>query len=450
MTTTSTRLKKLLNLTWPIMLAQIVSQSAIFVGMIFIAKLGKDALAASALLYAVQLVLLTLFMSPLFAVSAIASQEYGRGERSMLGNLMQQSWFLSLLLSLPVMLIFLFIKPILLMFGQKLVLINLIAPYFVYAAFTVLPIFINTVNSQFGYAIQRLGFVIFTTVILLVVNLTLGYGLVLGAFGLPKLGITGFGIASLIANWLQLGIYIFLFKFFKGFKPYELFKRHAYAGLQLMKKTFAIGWPIAVQMGGELVSFFMITLMVGWLSTTQLAAQQIIVQYLMILLMPVYALSQASNIFVAQAVGEKDVVAVKSYGDLSLWIGLVFIVLITIVMSVFPLFFSSLYVKPGQPHAHIILMIMPMLIFVSLIGQVFDTMRNVLTGALRGLLDTKYPMVIGIISIWVLRVPLSYFFGFTLHGGVVGVAWGAVVGMIFGAGMLLWRWHAKAKAQLTA
>jgi len=66
--------------------------------------------------------------------------------------------------------------------------------------------------------------------------------------------------------------------------------------------------------------------------------------------------------------------------------------------------------------------------------------RNILMGSLRGLLDTKFSMLIGILSIWVVGMPLSYWFAFSLQWGVI-IGW--TVGMALGAVMLHHRWKVK-------
>lgn len=76
---------------------------------------------------------------------------------------------------------------------------------------------------------------------------------------------------------------------------------------------------------------------------------------------------------------------------------------------------------------------------------IFDGIRNVLIGLARGLFDTKFPMYINLLAIWIIGMPTSYFLAFTLHEGVVGMVLGGLIGVIFGAVIMLHRWHTLSK-----
>ena len=80
---------------------------------------------------------------------------------------------------------------------------------------------------------------------------------------------------------------------------------------------------------------------------------------------------------------------------------------------------------------------------ISAFAQIFDSIRNILTGSLRGFRDTKVPMWVGILSTWVFYIPVSYLLGFVFHWGAVGVAMGFLVGVFVGSIILIKRFYNK-------
>lgn len=83
-----------------------------------------------------------------------------------------------------------------------------------------------------------------------------------------------------------------------------------------------------------------------------------------------------------------------------------------------------------------------MVLFVILaFSQIVDGLRHVLIGVLRGLFDTRFPMYINLLVIWIIGVPLAYFMAFMMHLGVIGIALGTTTGLLIGAFVLLYRWH---------
>src|SRR3990167_5199769 len=75
----------------------------------------------------------------------------------------------------------------------------------------------------------------------------------------------------------------------------------------------------------------------------------------------------------------------------------------------------------------------------------FDGLRNVLIGVTRGLFDTKFPMYMNLLAIWIFGMPLSYLLAFRFHQGVVGIVLGGLISVIFGAVIMLHRWHMLSK-----
>ena len=405
-----TYLKRTIKTAAPITATQITFVSLNFIGMLMIAQLGHDDLAASALLYPTQVTINVICVSLLFSLSAIVANKAGAKRYKMLRPLLQQSWLLAILLSLPVMLLFWFIKPILLAFGQQASLIDLIVPYFHAAMWGILPLFLSVTCNQFAYGLQKQRLVMYITIAFTSVNLLLGYALIFGAWYFPHYGIAGWGMAMVVANCLRLTLFIICFS--RLFPQYRLFKLYKHRSLIYIRKLLTVGWPVSLQSGGELLCIFTVTMMIGWLGKTQLAASQIILQYLLIITIPVFGIAQASNILIGHANGAKYYHRISNIGLSSITLGLLWLALIAISFIIFSDSLADIYLDFDDPKVAYTLHLVKVVFIIIIIAEIADTIINILSGSLRALYDTAMPMAISLVTLWGLRIPLAYIFGF--------------------------------------
>tara|TARA_R110000868_G_scaffold84822_4_gene238905 strand:+ start:1510 stop:2919 length:1410 start_codon:yes stop_codon:yes gene_type:complete len=440
---TRTQLKKTVKTSMPMIVVQFLGSINGFLGMLMLSHLGHDVLAASSILFATYVFIFMLFSSILFSTSVLIAQALGRGEQHTIGQMVQQSWFLSILLSIPIMLLYWFIQPILLMLGQEPKLVAIIIPYFHTVLWGIVPIMMTMVSSQFAYGVQKPKLVMKITGLGIFIMIFLGYAFIYGRFGFPRMGVAGWGIASAITNWVFLFAYLASFIMIKEFACFQLFSKHCHKGFHHLKKLWQVGWPITVQTTGELASFFFITIMVGWIGASALAAQQVVTQYLMLLLIPIFGLTQAAGVLVGHAVGSKQHEDINAYAYATLSIAIVYCVVAFVIFNLFPTALASLFIDVHAKGVETTLHLIRVLFVIVLIAQLFDSIRNVMTGALRGLLDTRIPMIISLTALWLIRIPLSYVMGFPLKGGLIGISLAAIIAMGIGGLLLWWRWHRK-------
>jgi MATE family multidrug resistance protein len=437
--------KKTLAIAFPIILIQLIGSITGFIGMAFLAKLGHHILAASALLYSLQTMIFVISISPLFALSVLISRTHGAGEEKEIGNILQQSWMLGLILAVIIFILYSLIVPILTLFHQDKTLVLLIEPYFHLARWGAPATLMAVSCSQFLLGVGKQKLVAIISVLQMIVLLMSGYAFILGHFGMPRLGVAGWGIAYTITAWLTLFIVLAVFYFQHDFKKFYIFHVHVSNGLQHLKKLFHYGWPITIQTGGELFSFGFVMMMVGWLGIVPLAAMQVVTQFLMLMIIPAYGFSMGAGILVSRAMGAKQFSQARAFGYINFLLCLATIILFGIILNLFPENLARIFLQTSQANYQQIFSLVKTLFMIVAFAQVFDCIRNSLTGALRGLLDMRFPMFVGLICIWLLRVPLSYYLAFKLHMGVIGISYGSVVGMFIAAVIIFLRWQQKTK-----
>lgn len=126
---------------------------------------------------------------------------------------------------------------------------------------------------------------------------------------------------------------------------------------------------------------------------------------------------------------------------LAVMFSLIITFIVAALFIAFPKFLASLYLNIHDPVNTDTLQIIVVLFAILSVQQIFDGVRNVLTGSLRGLFDTKFPMTIGLIVIWLIGIPSGYFLAFDFHMGVYGIVMGSTVGFLVGMLILFYRWQ---------
>jgi len=432
---------KIFSLALPMAFMQLIVMGSSFLCMVMLAKLGHSVLAASALIFSTQTSVMVIGMSLLFSLSILIGHAYGAEQYSTIGCLLRQSWILGLLLSVPIIIIFWNIDRILLMLGQHPELCKILKDYFHIYVWAVVPILLAVCNQQLCYGTHNQKIVIISAILEVLLLLIIAYALVFGKFGLLKLGVIGLAYAIVAQGWFYWLFTTGYFYFSARFEQYAIFNSKFNYDGEIIRKLTSVGWPMSAQISGEMLSMFVGAAMVGWLGLQALAAYQVVIQYLFLIIVPIFALSQASSILIGQAYGAKQFSDIRQIGTTGLNIGIIISLIAGLVFCYWPSLLAAAYID--VPANKALMQLIGALFMIMAVSQFFDSIRNVIAGALRGLLDTKFPMYISLGSIWLIGLPMSYLLGIVFQYGVIGIAIGTVIGMLVGAICLFYRWQQK-------
>lgn len=440
------QIKSVFNLSLPMAGSRFLQMFSGFIATMMVSHLGREVLASCALINATLATVLLIFLAIVFSLSFIVGQSFGAKKYDEIGALVQQGMFLSIFLALIMMVFFWYADDVLRWFHQKPEMLVYVRQYFHALIWGVIPIMTQSCLEQFCYGILKQRLVIIINLLSVIIGIPTAYILIFGKFGMPALGVKGLGLTFAIQAWFDFMVLGTCCYVMKDFKKFELLKKRSYTGLHYVKKIFRIGWPMSAQFGGELGAFFVITMMIGWLGTNALAAVQITQQWMYLIVVPVFAMSEAAGILVGQAVGAKKYGELSAISNASLIISLGLVMLCNIGFICFPHFFASFYMDSSAANNAAIMKLIPPLFILMAITLIFNSMRDVISGSLRGLFDTQFPMQIGLLVMWCLVLPIGYLFAFPLHMNVVGFRIGSNIGLFIGAMALLWRWHVKIKS----
>jgi multidrug resistance protein, MATE family len=426
----------------PMVGSQLIYTTSGFLCMTMLASLGHQVLAASALIFVIQTSLMVTGISVLFSVSVLVGHAHGANNYPIAGNYLQQGWTLALIMSLPIILLFWYIDSILIFFGQSRSIASIVHTYFHTFVWAVAPGLLAVANMQFGYGIQRKQLMFSISLCSVMIFLLSAYCLIFGKIGLPKLGVAGLGVAYAVQYSFSLIVSTLFFGFNKEFKKFDIFRYRVYQHGEYFIQMFKIGWPISVHMGGEMLSLFVSSILIGWLGVTALAAYQIVNQYYFLLVIPLFSLSQACGILVGHACGAKQFDSIKQLSHAALIIVAMISLAIACAFLTIPTHLAALYLDVTKPANAATLHLTISIFSIIAVAQFFDSIRNILVGMLRGLFDTRFPMYMSMFTIWVISLPLGYLLAFKLHFGAVGFALGSASGMLIGVTVMAFRWHA--------
>jgi MATE family multidrug resistance protein len=436
-----TELTETLRLAWPIALTQLGQIAMMTTDLALLGRLGDHVVAAAALGHTVLFVVFVLGMGLVSAVAPLAAQAFGARDPRMVRRALRVGLWAATLLGIPLSAVQLFGEDILLFLGQTEEAATLAARYLYGLAWCLIPAWWFIALRGFMGAVNRPEPGLWITLAAIPANAFLAYALIYGEFGFPRLDLLGAGIATTIVNIFMCAAAIWVSYALRPFKKYQVMGRFWRPDWPLFRKLLVIGGPISGTFLLEYGVFAAAGLMMGWISTTALAAHQIALQIASIMFMVPFGISMAATVRVGHAVGRRDSAGTRSAGFVAIWLGIAFMSAMTLLViatrDMLPLLFlGSATNENGQTVA-----LAATLMIVGASFFICDGIQSIAAGALRGLNDTRVPLVISFVCFWVIGFTACYGLGFVLEYGALGVWIGLSLSVIIYAMALVWRFH---------
>jgi MATE family multidrug resistance protein len=257
----------------------------------------------------------------------------------------------------------------------------------------------------------------------------------------PVKGAAGAALASSIARWcMMLGL---LALAWRDLKPSLVPFRPEALSLRPLLRMLGIGFPIGIQYLLELGVFAVVALLMGRLGTIQVAAHQVAINIASLTFMVPLGVSSAASVLVGRAVGAASPDAARRAAIAALGVGFAFMILSGLMLATLPLPLARIYTSDAG-----VLALAAALLPLAGVFQVFDGLQVVSIGVLRGVGDTRAPMIVNVLGFWLIGFPVSLWLGFRAGFGAVGLWWGLVAGLAAVAILLVLRVRSRLSATL--
>jgi MATE family multidrug resistance protein len=430
-----------LRLAAPMALTQLGQIVMMTTDLALIGRLGDEAVAAAALANTVYFVSFTLGMGVVSAVAPLAASAFGARDPHRVRRAMRVGLWAALLISLPMMAFPLFGEPILRMLGQAETPAKLAQQYLFGLAWGATPALWLLVIRGFMGALNRPEPVLWITLAAIPANALLVYLLIHGAFGLPRLGLFGAGLAHTIVNGAMFLAGLWFAVFRRPFSKYRVLGHVWRIDWAMMRQLFAIGAPISIAFLMEYGLFSAAALLTGLIGTTALAAHQIALQVTAILFMVPFGIGMAATVRVGHAAGRNDAAGVRHAGLVAALLGILLGAGLTLAVIAGRFAIARFFLGRTPGSADATLELAATLLLVGATFFVTDGLQSIMAGSLRGMKDTRIPLLFAAIGYWLIGFPAAWGLAFPAHLGAVGVWIGLSLGTLVYAVLLILRFR---------
>tara|TARA_Y100001001_G_scaffold33899_1_gene28217 strand:- start:1580 stop:2992 length:1413 start_codon:yes stop_codon:yes gene_type:complete len=444
-------LRATLRLSWPLAAANLLQMLTYAIDVIFIARLGDDQLAASALAVALFGLVLWALSGLTGAVAPVAAAELG--ERAPALRAVRRSVRMALWLALfsgtAGIGVCLLLGPLMRVTGQQPHIIAMAIEYNTLLVVSLVPMLFCNVLRSF---VSTLGRPIFATAITaggIFVNALANYAFIFGNLGAPELGLKGAAVATIFTTLTTLAAYVVAIRLDKKLHRYHVFGRWWSPDWARLMHIVRVGTPIALTITAEAGIFGAAAFLMGNIGASQLAAHTVALQIAALAFQVPFGVGQAATIRVGYFYGARDPEGVKRAGWTAIVVGTGFMALTALAMVIIPKPLIAIYVDPWDPKNAVLVGFALQYIVIAAAFQLVDGMQAVAAGALRGLQDTRIPMWIAAFAYWVPGIGTSLVLGFMTPLEGVGVWIGLAAGLTVAAVLLGWRWHRRERLGLT-
>ncbi|WP_298675772.1 MATE family efflux transporter [uncultured Lentibacter sp.] len=435
--TTRDHIKAYLVLGLPLVGSHVAQMSINLIDTLMLGWYDVDALAAQVLASTLFFVFFIFGSGFAWAVMPKVAAAEGAGDERGARRVTRMGLWASIMFGVAVMPFFIWSEPVLLALGQTPALAALGAEYLMVAGWGIFPALMVMTLKSFLAALEKTQAVLWITVAAVFANALVNYALIFGNWGAPELGILGAAWASLVVQLLSFALIVVYAQ--RATPEHQLFVRFWRADWEAFGEVFRLGWPIGITALAEVGLFAASSVMMGWLGTIPLAAHGIAMQVISLAFMVHLGLSNAATVRAGRALGRGDMAGLRHGGFTVFGMSLAVAVLAVVTFLLVPELLLGAFLDPRDPDAPAVLAIGVGLMAAAALFQLVDAAQVMALGLLRGVQDTRLPMVIAAVAYWLIGVPASYVLGFVFELGGVGIWLGLALGLAVAAVLLIWR-----------
>ena len=436
-------IKASVRLGSPLILTNLAQVALLTTNVIYMGHLGKSELASASLAGSMYQACMIFSLGLVSAIIPMMATTLGKNRQNhdAVRTIVHHGFYTALLICLPFWLLLWNTESVLLLLGQTPETAALAGHYMHNLQWALLPYLAYIVLRSLLAAYERPLWTLLIATLAIVLNALLGWILIFGNLGFPALGMAGAGLSSFFSSLVMfLGMLAVVHKH-PEFTFLKLRQHKWTFEPSLQWAVLKLGFPIAITFTLETMVFYAAVIMMGLIGSTSLAAHAIAMQICAITYMFPLGFGQVATIRVGLANGSANPRAAVQAGWVSYVLGVSCMAIAAALMWGAPEQLISFFINVKAPENRAVIITATHFIFFAALFQLTDGAQAVAAGMLRGLYDTRTPMLLALIGYWLIGVPVGAWLAFGLDMEGVGIWIGLVCGLTVVAILMTLRWY---------
>ena len=426
----------MLALAGPVVLAEVGWVMMGIVDTIIVGPLGPAAIGSVGIGSILFLALAIFGMGLLLGLDTLVSHAYGAGRLDECHRWLLHGILLSLIGAPVLTAVALVGISLLPSWGFPPEVLSLTVPYLHVITWSLLPLLLYASFRRYLQALGIVAPITFALVTANLINAVAAWALVYGHLGLPAMGTTGSAVATLISRIYLAAVLLAAVVWYDRQHHISLFTITWKPKKRSLVRLLRLGLPAATQVTLELGVFAAASALAGRLDPVSLASHQIALNLASLTFMVPLGVASAGAVRVGHAIGRRDAQAASRSGWVALILGAGFMSTAALIFIAVPRPLIGMFTSNEA-----VLAMGRRLLLVAAMFQLFDGLQGVSTGVLRGLGDTRTPMLSNLAGHWLLGLPVGYALCFWWGWGVVGLWVGLSLGLVAIGVFLVLTWR---------
>jgi MATE family multidrug resistance protein len=443
-------LRATLALAWPLILANLTQQAIQATDILLMGRLGATQLAAATLALNLTFTFNLMMLGLVIASSPMMATALGQrfnAVRDVRRTFRAGLWLIAAMLP-PYWLVLWHVGDLMRLFGESEELARQGQTFLRAYMWCTAPWLLFQLLRNFVSALERPRIVLWLSLGGIALNGVLSWSLIFGRLGLPALGLVGGGFGSTLTWLIMCCALVAVILTDRQFRRFYLFGHWwRFDGPRTMA-MIRLGWPIGVTMALEMGVFALAAYFMGWIGAPAVAAHAVALQLAALTFMVPLGLGQAATVRVGLALGRGDEAGVARAGWTSWVLGVGFMGAMALVMWSIPRELVTLFLKDVPANAVVITLAVSFL-RVAAAFQLVDGAQVIGAGMLRGLHDTRWPLLFALVGYWVVGLGIGAWLAFARDWKGVGIWVGLASGLAAVAALMLARWVLRDRLGLT-
>jgi multidrug resistance protein, MATE family len=434
-------LPPMLRVAIPVVLAELGWMAMGVVDTIMVGPLGPEAIAAAGVGTSLHMAFAIFGMGLLLGLDTLVSQAFGAKHFDECRRWLVHGVALALLLTPPLVLVCAATYVAIPALGFHPAVEPLLREYYGVIIWSSPLLLLYGAFRRYLQGMHIVQPIMFALVSANLVNAGANWVLIYGTLGLPAMGVAGAALATVISRGYMAAALLVAIVVYDRWRVSDIRPLIGHLERASFRRVLRLGFPAASTVALEVGVFASATALAGKLDPISAASHQIALNIAALAFMVPLGLASAGAVRVGHAVGAGDARRAAAAGWTAILLGVAFMVIAATTFILIPRTLIGFFTRDES-----VLALGSSLLFIAAVFQLFDGLQGVATGVLRGVADTRTPMITNLAAHWFFGLPVGYTLCFVLGVGVTGLWIGLSTGLIIAGVVLLYVWHRRIRA----